>query len=808
MSNFTPEILELLPLSAMLADRSGRLSFANARWYEETGIPRDHAQGLGWLGVACEDDRPELEALFGEGAELRQTIERGIRRRLLDGCLAPALLRLTPLRDPRGAHSGYLVVLLPVACGAEKILGDHTLAREYAPERIAEIEAATQIGRFVHYPKTNAFEWSEEALRIFGFDTNDQRCTITIEELLQRYHEDDRARVLKSHFEVIKTGRAFTDEMRILRADGSVRFVRVIGDCDKDKAGEVVAVRGVFHDVTEARLEQAARRRVEQRYALTTEAMGEGILDWDLRSGEVYISDRARSVIELPGDGPISAETLISCVHPDDRALVRDALRRLFELGMRYDVEHRTVRSDGSIAWIRGRGTTAYDEKGRIVRAVFSISDISDRKRAEQQAAVALRAKSDFLAVMSHEMRTPLNGILGMSGLMLDRPLPLDQRRQIELIRTSAEALLSLIDDILVYAQLEIGKLVLDCANFDLVRIIEEVVALLVPRAHDKNITLEVALDPTLIRWLKGDRGRLRQVLFNLVGNAIKFTESGTVKVQASHRLIEENCAEIRIAVEDTGIGIAPHLRPRLFKTFSQADSSISRRFGGSGLGLAISKHLIELMGGTIDLQSTPGVGSTFWFTVPCKLGQPRVEERPRFLPTSDELECPSLQVLVAEDNVINQKVITAVLAGLGHYCAIVSNGAEALDAVKTRRFDAVLMDIQMPKMDGISATNEIRALGQPCASTPIVALTANAMAGDRERYLDAGFDEYVAKPVDPRTLAYVLSICARKVQARLPEEAHGVVSADNSAMRSGKSEPDLPQAAEKALSILLQRIG
>jgi len=409
---------------------------------------------------------------------------------------------------------------------------------------------------------------------------------------------------------------------------------------------------------------------------------------------------------------------------------------------------------------------------------------------------------------MSHEMRTPLNGILGMSGLMLDRPLPLEQRRQIELIRTSAEALLSLIDDILVYAQLEIGKLVLDCADFDLVRIIEEVVALLTPRADDKHINLEAELDPTLIRWLQGDRGRLRQVLFNLVGNAIKFTETGSVKVRASHRLIEDNRAEIRIIVEDTGIGIAPHLRPRLFKTFSQADSSISRRFGGTGLGLAISKHLIELMGGTIDLQSTPGVGSTFWFTVPCKLGQPRVEERPRFLPTPDELECSSLQVLVAEDNVINQRVITAVLAGLGHYCTIVSNGAEALDAVKARRFDVVLMDIQMPKMDGMSATNAIRALGAPWANVSIVALTANAMAGDRERYLDAGFDEYVAKPVDPRALAYVLSVCARKGKARLPEEAQAAPAAEDTASQVGKNEPGLPTAAQEALSTLLQRIG
>lgn len=808
MSSITPELLEMLPVSAVCADRSGQFLFANSRWHEETGIARDQAQGAGWLGVACEDDRPGLTALIAEGAEPRQCVERRIRRQLADGHHVPALLRFAPLNEPQGTRFGYLVVLLPAKADVTALQSKHALAREYAPERIAEIDAATRVGRFVYYPKTNAFEWSEEALRIFGFDTTKRRGTMTIEDLLERYHKDDRARVLESHNEMIKSGRPFTDEMRIVRLDGDMRFVRVIGDCDKDEAGEVAAVRGVFQDITERRLEQAARRRVEERYALTTEALGEGIIDWDLRSGEIYVSDRARSVIELPEKGPILGETLISCVHPDDRALVRASLRRFLEEGKRYDIEHRTIRPDGSIAWIRARGTTAHDEQGSVIRAVFSVNDISDRKRAEQQATVALRAKSDFLAVMSHEMRTPLNGILGMSGLMLDGRLPLERRRQIELIRTSAEALLSLIDDILVYAQLEIGKFVLDSADFDLVRIIEEVVALLMPRADDKRITLETDLDPQLVRWLRGDRGRLRQVLFNLVGNAIKFTESGSVKVRASHRLIEGDRAEVRIVVEDTGIGIAPHLRSRLFKTFSQADSSISRRFGGTGLGLAISKHLIELMGGAIDLQSTPGVGSTFWFTITCELGQSRIEERPRFLPTPDELECPSLQVLVAEDNVINQRVITAVLSGLGHYCTIVSNGVEALETVKARPFDAVLMDIQMPKMDGMSATNAIRALGEPWRSVPIVALTANAMTGDRERYLDAGFDEYVAKPVDPRSLAYVLSNCAKKGRVPARENAPRAPETIDAAKQTRTNDERLSRAAQEALATLLQRIS
>lgn len=807
MSSLTPELVESLPVPAMRADPAGHFLFANRRWHEESGVSSNHAREWGWLGIARAEDRASLEALFAQRLQPGQTLERRFRQRLSDGYYLAMILRVAPLFEPDGMLCGYLIVLLPAVSEPGSASGEETLSRVYAPARIAEIEAATHIGRFAHHLRTDVYELSDEALRIFGRDASERRITLTTEEILTRIHEDDRARVLENQRNVIASGQPFTDEGRILRPDGEVRFIRVVGDCDRDVTGAVITIRGVIQDVTAHKLEEAARRHVEERYALTTEAMGEGILDWDLLSGEVYVSDRARSFIELPAAEPISGETIISRVHADDRALVQDSLHRLFELGARYDIEHRIVRSDGAVAWIRARGIAAHDKSGRVVRAVFSLRDISDRKQAEQRAEAALRAKSDFLAVMSHEMRTPLNGILGMAGLMLERPQPPEERRQVELIQTSAEALLSLIDDILVFTQLETGKLVLDSADFDLVRIIEEVVALLTPRAAGKHVKLEAKPDPTLVRWLVGDRGRMRQVLFNLVGNAIKFTESGSVTVRATHRMLEEDCAEIRISVEDTGIGIAPHLRSRLFKTFSQADSSISRRYGGSGLGLAISKHLIELMGGTIDLQSTPGVGSTFWFTIPCRLGEPRIEERPRFLPTPEELDCPSLNVLLAEDNEINQKVITAVLAGLGHYCTIVSNGVEAVETVKARRFDAVLMDIQMPQMDGLSATQAIRALGDSWMKMPIIALTANAMIGDRERYLSAGFDEYIAKPVDPRALAYALTVCAGKGMMRAPPRAEDRPKADDIAVCDARHDADLPPAAEGALRRLLKRL-
>jgi signal transduction histidine kinase/CheY-like chemotaxis protein len=381
---------------------------------------------------------------------------------------------------------------------------------------------------------------------------------------------------------------------------------------------------------------------------------------------------------------------------------------------------------------------------------------------AKEHAEAATRAKSSFLANMSHEIRTPMNGVLGMAGVLLDRKLSGEDRQYVIAIRDSADALLTVINDILDFSKLEAGQLHLERVDFRLDQVIESVVSLMNPRAVDKRILLETRLPPDVPVNLNADAGRLRQVLFNLVGNAIKFTEQGKVTIAATHKALDNGQVEIRLEVRDTGIGMTEEAQKSIFARFVQADGSISRRYGGTGLGLAISKQIVELMGGRIGVDSQPGSGSRFWFTLPCTRGKEKIASAPA---SEVSFNLPKLRVLVAEDNQVNQLVIRTLLTNAGHSCDIAANGLETVAAVMRHPYDLVLMDIQMPELDGIGATRRIRALPHEAGQIPIVALTANAMPEEREAYLAAGMNDYVSKPINRRKL---FAAIARVVGPRL----------------------------------------
>jgi PAS domain S-box-containing protein len=825
-----------------------------------------------------------------------------------------------------------------------------------------KLNAAQQIshiGSWEWNPLKKELRWSDELFRIFGCQP--RPSGLKVKEFFAQVHREDRKSVKAAITHALQHGVVPGFDFRVLRADNVIRVVRVSGEVIFDEAGRFTKMWGTTQDITEQQMIERELKQREQQLIESQHIARMGSWDWEIATNKVTWSEALYHIYGVnPHELESSFEAYVNLIHPDDREEVLRQIQEIVRDVREGSYQHRVVRSDQTIRHHQVKVKLVIGEDGKPQKLFGTTQDITDSflleeklKEARDAAVESARMKSEFLANMSHEIRTPMNGVIGMTGLLLDTDLNADQRDIAETIRSSGESLLTIINDILDFSKIEAGKVQFDVVDFDLRHAVEGTVELLAERAHQKNLEFASFVPHDVPTALCGDPGRLRQVLTNLIGNALKFTERGEVVVSAAKELETEDKVTIRFLVKDTGIGINADTRETLFQAFTQADGSTTRKYGGTGLGLSISKQLVELMGGQIGIISTPGEGSTFWFTA-CFVKQtggsvevmPHVENlenlralivddsetnrrilshqlsawgivhdeaasaaealklmkaavvdgveydlaildylmpdvdgfdlaeaikadlrfsstrlvmltsagergdggrarnagiaaylskpvrqsqlfdclisvisrpsgaEPATLKSSTLITKHALQeakkmshkvILIAEDNIVNQKVAVRQLQKLGYRADAVANGCEAIEALKQIPYDLVLMDCQMPEMDGYEATREIRRREGRRKHTTIVAMTAHALEGDRAKCIAAGMDDYITKPVKMNELERVLDLYLTETEpAKIDVKITEAVRAPVDVRRMHEVMGDEPEEFSEILNLYL----
>ena len=602
----------------------------------------------------------------------------------------------------------------------------------------------------------------------------------------------------------------------VLRSTGEVQFTRVESDRARILVPPLAGAVRLSSLSDQLRSDNIAadveRTRLSNSLRLLLESAGEGIYGIDADGRCTFMNTAAAGAL-----GVDISKVMGELTHPlfhHNRAdgsviaFIDSSIYKALHGGGSCRVATEVMwRSDGSSFPAEYSAFPIVDEAavtGEATGAVITFNDITERKRIEDDLAVAhaqameaSRLKSEFLANMSHEIRTPMNGVIGMTGLLFTTTMNAEQREYAEAISQSAESLLTVVNDILDFSKIEAGKIDIEVIDFDLRAVVEEAAKLVAPKADEKDLELAVMVDPQMSMRMRGDPGRIRQILINMLGNAVKFTDTGEVILRVRLESEHGTSVGVRFEVTDTGIGIDAAQQARLFESFIQADASTTRRFGGTGLGLAICKKLVERMGGQVGVLSEAGKGSTFWFTLMLETGAATVgrpvssraareavrssvvddnkTSRVTLEPSADEIaegvitegvryaftevaRASRVRLLVVDDNPVNQRVAVRMLEKMGHIVDIADNGIGALAAIGRVKYDAVLMDCQMPEMDGFEATREVRRREGSSRHTIIIAMTAGAMAGDRDKCLAAGMDAYLSKPVKADELAAIVT--------------------------------------------------
>jgi PAS domain S-box-containing protein len=595
------------------------------------------------------------------------------------------------------------------------------------------------------------------------------------EELTARYGRPIRG--YAAFVEQARHGETEEREWTFVRKDGSRLIANVFINAVFDNQRNITGYVGIAHDITKRKEFERNLLLLTERLSLATSVAAVGVWEWDVANSLMTWDDTMSQIygFKLTPENPY--EQWSRAVEPDDLALAEGALKKTLEQKARATVDFRIRRADGSIRYLAAAEGAVLDDKGNVTKIIGVNIDVTDRKmaeadlqRAKEEAEAANRAKSEFLANMSHEIRTPMNGIMGMTELVLDTELDSEQREYLTLAKISAESLLSLINDILDYSKIEAGKLDIEAIDFNLGDCLGDTMKTLSLRAHQKGLELAFEIEPNVPDAIVGDPGRLRQIILNLVGNAVKFTEQGEVVLSVNLLTHVDGEVQLRFTVADTGIGIAPEKQTAIFEAFSQADGSMTRKYGGTGLGLTISSRLVELMGGRIWVDSVLGEGSRFHFTAVFKVQKTAT----RTIVPRDPETLRDMRVLVVDDNATNRQILVKMLETWRMLPTVSDSGAKAMVTLGEakgigRTFPLILLDAQMPEMDGFALAEYIKRHPSFRAAT-IMMLSSAGQRGDAMRCRELGVSAYLTKPVRQAELMDAI-LTALGTRARIEEK-------------------------------------
>lgn len=740
-------------------DLAGNFTFFNSAMCKMLNQPPSKMVGMNFRSYLSEGDASNVHEVFHRVFRTGEP-EKGVDYELIrrDGSRVPIAVSVSLVRDRAGRPSGFRGLARDIS------------ARKRAEEKSREIEnrlkaifSSIRTGIMIIDRQTRVIrEVNPAAARIIGLPPD---------AIVGRICHDFVCPAHRDKCPVTDLGQLVDNaERELMMADGTRRsIIKTVVPLKID--GRDFLLEN-FIDNTERKNAEEALRRSEERFRLMADNIRDLIWTMDLRMNLTYVSPSMRTMYGYTPE-EVKGFRFEKLLTPDSVQKVLALYRVIKGLmaqgtlsgkGFSETLVLEHVRKDGGTFWGETQVSITVDADGLIVGIQAVTRDITERKRAEtlvkdkEAADIANRAKSEFLARMSHEIRTPLNGIIGMTELCLEQDPDETIKGLLQTLYGEARSLSGLIDDILDLAKIEAGKMVLGTAPFDLADLIRTVEEGFAPRARQKGLHFETYLAPDIPANLVGDPVRLRQVLVNLIGNALKFTPAGGVSVSGELVRDAGGAVTVMVSVSDTGIGIPPDRQQRIFEAFEQADGSTTRQYGGTGLGIAIAKEIVRMMGGEIGVVSEPGEGSTFWFTAELQKGAEREAargqrggERPAAPVAGILAPRQSRRILLVDDYAVNLEVARRHLEAGGHAVALARNGREAIDAFRSGGYEIIFMDIQMPVMDGIEATRAIRALENGCGTAtriPIVALTAHAVREYIDACLQAGMDDYLIKPV------------------------------------------------------------